>query len=927
MNRRDFLKRTGMTMGSAAAGIATGYASAAGDAGGAAQRESAARAGAGVSIVCDPADPLAQAAPVQWAVGCLRDALAARGVPVRLHRQAGEAAAGDVCVVVAGAKAPAAAQALAGAGVTVPDAAESLALVPGKIGGRAVLAASGADARGLAYAVLECADRVAHAAGPLEGLDFARPVVERPANAVRSVMRVFASEVEDKPWFNDRSFWQQYLSMLAAQRFNRVSLAMGLGYDSARRLRDTYFHFAYPFLVSAPGHNVRAVGLPDAERDRNLEMLRFISGEAAARGLHFQLGLWTHAYLWPDSPNVNYTIEGLAPESHGAYCRDALAAILKACPAIGGVSFRIHGESGVPEGSYDFWKTVFEGLSRCGRRVELDMHAKGMDQAMIDVALATGLPVSVEPKFWAEHMGLAYHQAAIRPTEMPPPDAKNDGFFSRSSGSRKFLRYGYGDLMAEGRRYGVLYRMWPGTQRLLLWGDPATAAGYGRASSFCGGIGMELFEPLSFKGRKGSGLPGGRGAYADASLRPAGGDWQKYLYTYRLWGRLLYNPDADADVWRRFLRTEYGPAAASAEAAMAHAGRVLPLVTTAHLASAANSTFWPEMYTNMPIVDPKRPHPYGDTPSPKRFGTVSPLDPELFSRVDDFAEELLRGETGGKYSPVEVAQWLEDFSEAAARHLAEAEAQAEAQAADRAAPALRRTAVDVAVQAGLGRFFAWKLRAAVLYALYDRSQDPAALREAVRAYRAARAAWADAAGRAKPAYVPDITFGPEAHQRGNWLDRLPAIDQDIADMEKRLDKAAGAAPPMGGKAQGIGNIVAAVLGRPRRPAIRLGHVPPAAFGRGKPVAVEASVEEGGDAARGVAVRLHYRRVNQAESWRAAQMQAQGGRYQATIPGDYADSPYPLQYYFEVRDASGGARLWPGFEPDLSNQPYYVVRQA
>src|SRR2546423_15114630 len=85
-------------------------------------------------------------------------------------------------------------------------------------------------------------------------------------------------------------------------------------------------------------------------------------------------------------------------------------------------------------------------------------------------------------------------------------------------------------------------------------------AAYGRVSRFCNSLGMELCEPLSFKGRKGSGLPGGRNAYADTSLRPAGGDWEKYLYTYRLWGRLLYNPDSDPETWRRFLRTEFGEA-------------------------------------------------------------------------------------------------------------------------------------------------------------------------------------------------------------------------------------------------------------------------------------------------------------------------------------------------------------------------------
>ena len=67
-------------------------------------------------------------------------------------------------------------------------------------------------------------------------------------------------------------------------------------------------------------------------------------------------------------------------------------------------------------------------------------------EEMIDVALATGMPVHVSPKFWAEHMGLPYHQASIRALELPPKEARDEGFFAKSGGSRRFLRYGYGDL-------------------------------------------------------------------------------------------------------------------------------------------------------------------------------------------------------------------------------------------------------------------------------------------------------------------------------------------------------------------------------------------------------------------------------------------------------------------------------------------------
>jgi len=914
-SRREFLQQAALAASCTAAGAISGC----GGANRAATQRTPEQAGpVRVFIVYDPGDPIASSAPVQWSIERLRASLLTKDLASAVSDQVSQSPHRATCIVAAGAAASVTGQVLSRAGVTMPSSPESFGLVPGELAGRPILLACGSDVRGLVYAILELADRVQYASKPLAALEVPQAPVEQPANKIRSIVRLFASDVEDKSWYYDKTFWQQYLSLLVAQRFNRFALAFGIGYDFTSRLRDTYFHFAYPFLVSVPGYEVRVPELPDTERDHNLEMLRFISDEAARRGLHFQLGLWTHAYKWTDSPSVNYTVEGLSPENHAAYCQAALETLLMACPAIGGVTFRIHGESGVAEGSYGFWTAVFEGIKGCGRPVEIDMHAKGMDEAMIDLAVATGMPVNISPKYWAEHMGLPYHQAAIRPVELPQPDRKDQGFFSRSSGSRSFLRYGYGDLLAENRPYGVLHRLWPGTQRLLLWGDPGMAAAYGRASSFCGSCGIELFEPLSFKGRKGSGLPGGRDAYADPALRPAR-DYEKYLYGYRLWGRLLYNPEAQPETWRRLLQNQYGPAAAACEGALARASRILPLFTTAHTPSAANNNYWPEIYTNMPIVDASRRHPYGDTPSPKRFGTVSPLDPQLFARVDDYAEALLRGEATAKYGPLEVAQWLDDLAEAAMRRLQEAEARM----ADRKAPAFRRLAADVTIQSGLGWFFAAKLRAGVLYAIYDRTGDPQTLQEALKAYRTARAIWAKVAVEAQDVYVRDITFGLEQQLRGHWQDRLQAIDQDIADMEKRA-QSHPADGPANAPAQ-VAQALQTVLGRVQRPVVPLVHMVPPLFVAGQPVTVELALL--GQLASAITVRLCYRRVHQAQSYQSAAMLLQDHQYSATIPGEYTNTAYPLEYYFELRDEAGRAWLFPGFDATLTNQPYFVVRQA
>jgi hypothetical protein len=858
-----------------------------------------------VALVLDPDDPVAAAAPPRRALAELARRLEVTGVSVRELARIEQAGQGDFVILAGGAGMPVAAAALGGAAIAMPRSPESLALLEAEVSGRRALLACGADGRGLAYALLELADRVRPGEAPLRALPLVRPIVEQPANAVRSVMRQFTSETLDKPWFYDRQAWERYLTMLATHRFNRLHLAFGLGYDSLQRVADSYLLFAYPFLVSVPGYAVRVTNLPDAERERNLETLRFISDSTAARGLDFELGIWMHGYQLADSPEAKYVVEGLSPDAHAAYCRDALATLLRACPAISAVGLRIHGESGIAEGSYDFWSSVFAGAARCGRTVEIDLHAKGLDAEMIERALTTGMPVNVSPKFAAEHLGLPYHQAAIRELEMPVPGKTGEGAMALSEGTRVFTRYGYADFLREDRRYTVRPRVFSGTQRLLAWGDPAWAAAYARAFEFCGMSGADLMEPVTCRGRRGTGA-GSRVGYRDDRLAPRW-DWEKYGSWYRAWGRMTFNAETAPEVFRRELG---GDARARAlESSLARASRILPLVTTAHLPSAACDAYWPEIYWNQPMVREPAPNPYFDTPAPKTFQHASPLDPQLFSSAGAFAEELLRDDRSGRYSPVDVAAWLEELAELAERDLVRTDTLVE--------PERLRIAVDVEMLVGLGRFFAAKLRSGVLYAIHERTGDCRALDEALSAYRRARAAWARLADRARAVYQADLSASDRFSERGQWADRLAGVDQDIEQMEERLGAATPSDDPH------VAAAIEEALGNSRRPSVVCTHTPPPGFRPASPVAIALTIAA---APAPILARLHYRHVNQAERWETMLMQGGDGAYRASIPGAFTDSPFPLQYYFALRNGAGRAWLYPGFAPDLGNQPYFLLRR-
>jgi len=720
-------------------------------------------------------------------------------------------------------------------------------------------------------------------------------IVKSPANAVRSVMRQFTSELLDKPWFYDREGWQRYLDLLASNQWNRFDLAFGLGYDSLNRVDDSYFLFFYPFVLSVPGYRVYATNLPDSERERNLETLQFIGEQTVTRGMEFQLGLWMHGYRWPAGRARN-TIEGLTADTHAPYCRDALTLLLKSCPAVSSVGLRIHGESGIAEGSYSFWATVFDGVKRCGRKVEIDLHAKGIDDRMIENALATGMPVNLSPKYSAEHFGMPYHQASIREIEMPIPGHVGAGLMTMSEGSRVFTRYGYADLFKEDRKYTVRFRVFSGTQRILLWADPVWAAAYARAFQFCGATGVDLMEPLTCRGRRGSAVPGTRTGYMDATLEPRW-DWEKYVPWYQAWGRSLYDPSEKPS----------SSGSTHLQRALASASRILPIVTTAYLPSAACDAYWPEIYWNQPLAAEPANNPYKDTLAPRVFHNASPLDPQLFTSMNEFAQELLDGRLTGKYSPVEVAQWLNRFAADAERELALEH--------ELGTPTARRAAIDIKIQAGLGRFFALKFRAGVLYALYEKTNDHSALEQCLKQYDVALASWAQLFSVANQKYARDLSVSDRFDERGQWGDRIAGINADISALKEKLTSAQSALVSA--------EVIDEILKPKPRARFECRHEPPAKFRRGDSISLMIGVAAPYQV---TTATLHYRRVNQAERFQHLVMDSAAGRFHTQIPAAYTDSPYALQYYFELRSSPTSVCLHPGFTPELTNQPYFLLRQ-
>jgi hypothetical protein len=142
------------------------------------------------------------------------------------------------------------------------------------------------------------------------------------------------------------------------------------------------------------------------------------------------------------------------------------------------------------------------------------------------------------------------------------------------------------------------------------------------------------------------------------------------------------------------------------------------------------------------------------------------------------------------------------------------------------------------------------------------------LEEALKQYRSSREAWAQFAAVARGVYVADVTVGEHPWLRGHWLDRLPAIDADIADMEAKL----GPEPVTGREVLAKIMPIQVIEGH---------HTAHVAFKPKQELALQIEPVK-----KIASARLQYRHVSQAERWIAVDMMARGARFHAEIPAGF-----------------------------------------
>ena len=803
--------------------------------------------------------------PARYGIARLEQALAAKGLTV-VHPRPDEPARADFYV-------------LAGLKKGEP---QSLSIRRSTYAGKPAVTLSGGDSRGLMYAALDTADRVGWSGADADPFARVRDVSEEAYLVERGVSTFTMQRTYFESRLYDEQYWERYFDMLASSRINNFIVIFG--YENGGFMAPLY-----PYFFNVPEYpGVELIGITPAQQLRNTAAFKVMMRIAHERGIDVTAGIWDHIYrggvqgggIPGAAENAGKRVSGLVwgvtAENLAGYTKAALRRFLNVFPEVDAIQFRMHDESGLKrEEMAGFWHEVFAFIKAERPNMRIDLRAKDLPDAVINDALDQGVKARVNTKYWMEQLGLPFH-----PTHVNIQNQHD-------------RRHGYADLLRYPQRYRVQWQLWTGgTTRLLLWGDPEYVRRFAASARLYDGNSFEVNEMLATwmlgepHDEKPLPILNPRDRYYDY-------EFERYWAFYRLWGRLTYNPRTSPEVWQNEFEARFGPAAAIHVMKSLEAGsRVLPRI----VAAAYRYEYFPTTrgWAEMNHQD-----------SLPKFAAAENSDIQQFENPRDEARSILQGTDTPMRRPQETSRWFAITADEITSELGMAEKAIGAKAGNE----FLSTATDLRILAGLARYYAARLPAAVAYNVYKESGNATAFDEAIADEKRAVEAWREIVAAAGDVYNDRLAFGARAIGfRQHWKEELALLEEDLTALE--AERANVEARP--------GRRLAPQDPNLKPPVVSLAAPTPGEPGRALRITAGVSAPEGVKW-----VRLRYRHVTQYEDYRAAEMtlDPKTGLYCAAIPAAFIDPKWNLMYFVEVVGKNGAGRMYPDLEREM---PYVIV---
>jgi hypothetical protein len=588
------------------------------------------------------------------------------------------------------------------------------------------LIVAGYDDVGLMYALLEIADMVEHSPTPKTWFANVTEISESPKNSMRRMRVLMHHAANEKNWYHSLEYWDWYIGMLAANRFNGLNLVYSH--------QTPYMAPMYAWHVQVDEFpNVRAKGVSEAERQENLKVMRHIAKLCHDRGIELTIGVWQHlpwfnSYL-KTRPDQESLVEGLDQKNIGRYTYLALTKLLKECPGIARIQIRPNEESGIlPADQTVFYRdSVMRAIKEAEPRVKLDLRTVDVLEGTVKAARDADLDVRTSVKFYGEFLSQPY-----TPLQTITPG------------------YSYNQYLQKPHPNPVYSEVWMlGSHRVLLWGSEHYGREFSRNASYGGTIGFETDGPMAQKGFLKPSTPAWR-FFKHPEDEYFTHEIERFWAFFRTIGRFGYNPDTPHEIWLRPFHKRFGAAAEQMAQAYESASRILALVISSHVENPNNYT-WPEISMGGVV---------------SAYTALNGMDMGMFPSIDDQVNDELAGRPTGHLGPTRLATLYEKIADQSEKALSDAVA-ANSNLND--SKEYRATAKDFRILEHLARYHADRQREGYNMARFYRTGDASLLPAALQQSEAAVKQWQELVAIAEPHYYPNLQTG--MIENGHWKDK------------------------------------------------------------------------------------------------------------------------------------------------------------
>ncbi|GAB3543012.1 glycoside hydrolase family 20 zincin-like fold domain-containing protein [Spirosoma fluminis] len=564
----------------------------------------------------------------------------------------------------------------------------------------------------------------------------------------------------------DTLYWKAFLDMMAANRFNALSLWNLHPYTFM--IRPTNFPAATPFSDQQLREwqtLFQAIFRMAKERAIDTYLIPFnifTSPEfSKAYNVNPKLNNLTHHHF----------IDGDTSAIVKRYTRECVTQVLQEYPDLTGFGLTLGEAMGgmTPQQREDWMKaTIIEGMRLAGRKTKLvhripfSSTTGSLGITSVDTEKLTRQSIEnegalpfIEGPIWAD-LKYNWSHAHSTPTLV------------KVHGGKLFDTY----FKPDPKAYKITWTVRNEDFFCLRWGVPSFVRAHIAANnqSYVGGyfLGSETYIPAK--------------DYFTKPGTPV--DWRyaferQWLF-YKLWGRMQYNPQTPDTVFKAEFVRRYGPSATNLLEAYALASS-----TPLRLASAFDFTWDFSLYSEgMMAHDANKNVSYI---SVNQQITQPTLDPDYVS-VSDYVKTKTAGGSFGKdkITPPRLAQMLESDCQKALQLVRPINASANR--------SLLYEVADVKAWANLGLHLAEKLKAAVALQTYRTTGNEAMKQAAIQHLKGALRYWDNVIAITRPLYndMPLVHFTEQKGRsweeneklRFHWATLRPAVAKDIEIAEK-----------------------------------------------------------------------------------------------------------------------------------------------